>query len=218
LNATFNTLEGCVTETGTVGFDLDMTLIDSRSAIMGSFAAVARETGVPLDLEQADARLGIKLEDELAHWFPPEQIEATAVIYRRNYIKLAAEHTDRLPGAAEAIRAVREAGNRAVIITAKHEISVEPSLRATGLEADEVFTFVHGPEKAVVLRRIGAVAYVGDTPADMAAGRAAGAVAVGVPTGSFSREDLTRAGAGVVLTDLTEFPEWYRRWRTPRRS
>jgi phosphoglycolate phosphatase len=206
-----------VTVTGTIGFDLDMTLIDSRPAIMGSFAAVARESGVPIDLEQADARLGIKLEDELAHWFPPDRVDAAARIYRQNYIRLAPDHTAPLPGAAAAIEAVRAAGNRAVIITAKHEISVEPSLRATGLRADEVFTFVHGPEKATVLATIGAVAYVGDTPADIAAGTAAGITAVGVPTGSFSATDLTDAGADVVLTDLTEFPEWYRRWRTPRR-
>jgi phosphoglycolate phosphatase len=196
---------------GTVGFDLDMTLIDSRPAILASFAAVARETGVPLDLEQADARLGIKLEDELGYWFPPDRIEAAAQIYRRNYITLAPDNTAALPGAAEAIRAVRDAGNRAVIITAKHLVSVEPSLRATGLEADEIFTFVHGPEKAVVMREIGVVAYVGDTPADVDAATAAGAVAVGVPTGSFGAEDLARAD--VVLRDLTEFPEWYRRWR-----
>ena len=56
-----------------------------------------------------------------------------------------------------------------MIITAKHPISVEPSLAAVKLDADEVFTHVHGPEKAAVLTQIGAAVYVGDTPADMAA-------------------------------------------------
>jgi len=200
--------------TGPVGFDLDMTLIDSRATILASFAAVARETGVTIDLAQADARLGIKLEDELSYWFPPDQIADAAEIYRRNYIKLAPQQTTALPGAARAIAAVREAGSRAVIITAKHPISVEPSLRAVQLEADEVFTFVHGPEKAVVLREIAAAVYVGDTPADMEAARSAEATAVGVPTGSFGATELEDAGADVVLADLTAFPEWYRRWRT----
>ena len=200
--------------TGPVGFDLDMTLIDSRATILASFAAVARETGVTIDLAQADARLGIKLEDELSYWFPPDQIADAAEIYRRNYITLAPENTAALPGAAAAIRAVRDAGNRAVIITAKHRVSVEPSLRAVQLEADEVFTFVHGPEKAVVLREIAAAVYVGDTPADMEAARSAEATAVGVPTGSFGATELEDAGADVVLADLTAFPEWYRRWRT----
>jgi len=195
---------------GPVGFDLDMTLIDSRSAILASFAELGRDTATTIDLEAVDQRLGIKLEDELAFWYPPDRRAAAAAIYRRHYVRLAGQMTTALPGAHEALAAVRAAGERAVIITAKHAISVEPSLRAVGLEADEVFTFVHGPEKAAVLSRISAAAYVGDSPPDMAAAAQAGVRAVGVPTGSFSADDLTRAGAEVVLGSLTDFPAWYR--------
>jgi phosphoglycolate phosphatase-like HAD superfamily hydrolase len=34
--------------------------------------------------------------------------------------------------------------------------------------------------------------------------------AVGVTTGSFSRDELAAAGAGVVLGSLADFPAWYR--------
>lgn len=197
--------------TGPVGFDLDMTLINSRPAILASFAAVARETGVPIDLAASDTRLGIKLEDELGHWFPPDRIAEASAIYRRHYIHLAAGNTDALPGAAAALAAVRTTGQRAVIITAKHQVSVEPSLRASGLSADEIFTSVHGLEKAEVLAKIGASVYVGDTPSDVAAALTAGAVAVAVSTGSFDAAGLRAAGAEVVLGSLTEFPEWYSR-------
>jgi phosphoglycolate phosphatase len=125
-------------------------------------------------------------------------------------VRLAEQMTTALPGAHEALDAVRAAGERVVIITAKHQISVEPSLKAVGLCADEVFTFVHGPEKAAVLSRINAVAYVGDSPPDMAAAVEAGVRAVGVATGSFSGQDLARAGADVVLDSLAGFPAWYR--------
>ena len=195
---------------GPVGFDLDMTLIDSRLAILASFAGLGRDTATTIDLEAVDRRLGIKLEDELAFWYPPDQRAAAAAIYRRHYVRLAAQMTTALPGAHEALAAVRAAGERVVIITAKHAVSVEPSLRAVGLEADEVFTFVHGPEKAAVLNRISAAAYVGDSPPDMAAAVQARVRAVGVATGSFSADDLTRAGAEVVLGSLTDFPAWYR--------
>jgi len=195
---------------GPVGFDLDMTLIDSRPAILASFAGLGRDTATAIDLEAVDSRLGIKLEDELACWYPPDQRAAAAAIYRRHYVRLAEQMTTTLPGAQQALAAVRAAGERVVIITAKHAISVAPSLRAVGLEADEVFTFVHGPEKAAVLSRISAAAYVGDSPPDMAAAAQAGVRAVGVPTGSFSADDLTRAGAEVVLGSLTDFPAWYR--------
>jgi phosphoglycolate phosphatase len=199
---------------GPVGFDLDMTLIDSRPAIMASFEATSRDMSAGIDLDAVDGRLGIKLEDELAYWFPPERVAEAAACYRRHYVRLAAEKTSALPGAREALAAVRAAGERAVIITAKHPVSVGPSLRAAGLTADELFTHVHGPEKAEVLRRLSAAAYVGDTPPDIAAGISAGVRAVGVATGSFSASQLRRAGADLVLTTLEAFPAWYQGTRS----
>ena len=195
---------------GPVGFDLDMTLIDSRSAILASFAGLAQQTATAIDLAAVDRRLGIKLEDELVFWYPPDQRAAAAAIYRRHYVRLAEQLTTVLPGAHEALAAVRAAGERVVIITAKHQVSVEPSLKTSGLDADEVFTFVHGPEKAAVLNRINAAAYVGDSPPDMTDAVQAGVRAVGVATGSFSADDLARAGADVVLDSLADFPAWYR--------
>ena len=195
---------------GFAGFDLDMTLIDSRPAIMAAFAEVARETGVAIDLAAVDSRLGIKLEEEMTYWFPAEDQVAALACYRRHYVRLAADHTAALPGAADALAAVRAAGDRVVIITAKHPVSVAPSLRAAGLAADELYTHVFGPEKAEVLRALAAVAYVGDSPPDMAAAVAAGTRAVGVSTGSFGGQALYDAGAEVVLDSLTGFPSWYR--------
>jgi phosphoglycolate phosphatase len=129
-------------------------------------------------------------------------------------VQLAPQLTTLLPGAAEAMDAVQAAGERAVIITAKHPISVEPSLAAVRLTPDEVFTHVHGPEKSEVLRGLAAAAYVGDTPPDMAAARSAGVAAVGVTTGSFTAAELRAAGAEVTLASLREFPSWYAGFRT----
>jgi phosphoglycolate phosphatase len=198
---------------GPVGFDLDLTLINSRPAIMAAWSAVADELGVPIDLAEVDQRMGIKLEDEVGYWFPPPEQEAAAASYRRHYVRLAPTQTFLLPGALEAVSAVRAAGERAVIITAKHPVSVGPSLEAVDLEADEIFTHVHGPEKAAVLARLRAAIYVGDTPADMQAGHDGGAMPVGVPTGSFGPEELRAAGARIVLDSLLDFPDWYAGFR-----
>ncbi|MGH3121346.1 MAG: HAD family hydrolase, partial [Streptosporangiaceae bacterium] len=194
---------------GPVGFDLDLTLIDSQAAILAAWAEVARETGTVIDLDSVTRRLGIKLEDEAAYWFPAGQRDATADIYRRHYVRLGPGLTTPLPGAGEALAAVRAAGERAIIITAKHAVSVGPSLVTAGLEADDLYTHVYGPEKAAVLTRVGAAASVGDAPADMAAAAEAGVPGVGVATGSFSAAELMAAGAEVVLESLLEFPRWY---------
>jgi phosphoglycolate phosphatase-like HAD superfamily hydrolase len=192
-----------------VGFDLDMTLIDSRQAILASFAAVAAEAGVPIDPAGVDSRLGITLETELAHWFPADEIEPAVAIYRKHYPLLAGELTSVLPGALEALATVRGSGARVVVISAKFEPTVRYTLDALGLETDEVFGGLHGPAKGEVLATLKAAAYVGDTPADMRAAVQAGTFGVGTATGSFSASELSSAGAGVVLGALTEFPAWY---------
>src|SRR6202044_139475 len=84
---------------GPVGFDLDMTLIDSRPAILASFAELPRDTSTPIHLVAGDSRVGIKLEDELVFWYPPDQRAAAAVTYRRHYVRLAEQMTTAMPGA-----------------------------------------------------------------------------------------------------------------------
>ena len=194
---------------GPVGFDLDLTLIDSQPAIMAAWSELARETGTRIDLDSITTRLGIKLEEEVARWFPAGERDEAAASYRRHYVRLAPGLTTPLPGAAGALAAVRQAGERAIIVTAKHPVSAGPSLAAAGLEADDLYTHVYGPEKAAVLSEVGAAVYVGDAPADMGAALAAGAHGVGVTTGSFRAADLRAAGAGLVLDSLLEFPPWY---------
>ena len=112
---------------GPVGFDLDLTLIDSQPAILAAWAEVARETGARIELDSVTRRLGIKLEDEAAFWFPAGERDAATATYRRHYVRLAPRLTTPLPGAAEALAAVRRAGERALIITAKHPVSVGPA-------------------------------------------------------------------------------------------
>ena len=198
---------------GPVGFDLDLTLIDSQPAIIAAWGELARETGARIDLDSITARMGIKLEDEVARWFAAGDRDEAAASYRRHYVQLAPDLTTPLPGAAEALAAVRRAGERAIIVTAKHPVSVGPSLAAAGLEADGLYAHVYGPEKAAVLSEVGAAVYVGDAPADMGAAIAASTHAVGVTTGSFSSADLLAAGAQLVLGSLLEFPPWYAAFR-----
>jgi len=98
-----------------VGFDLDMTLIDSQRAILAAFAGVAADTGVAIDPAGVLSRLGIKLQDELAYWFPPGEVEEAVRIYRAHYLTLLQPMTRLLPGAAETLAAVRAAGAKAVV-------------------------------------------------------------------------------------------------------
>ncbi|NUO45430.1 MAG: HAD hydrolase-like protein [Streptomyces sp.] len=192
----------------TVGFDLDMTLIDSRPGIRACYVALAERTGTYIDADLAVTRLGPPLAQEMAHWFPAEQVPAVADLYRELYPTYAITGTLAMPGAREAIAAVRAAGGRAVVVTAKWEPNAKLHMEHLGMAPDAVIGNLWAEQKAVALREHGASVYVGDHVGDVRGARTAGALSVAVPTGPCSAAELTEAGADVVLDDLTRFPDW----------
>jgi uncharacterized protein len=193
----------------TVGFDLDMTLLDTRPGIGATYDALSAETGVPIDSALAVSRLGPPLTHELANWFPADQIEALAERYRAMYPELAIPPSFLLPGAREAMAAVRAHGGRVVVVTGKYASNAQLHLDHLEVEVDGLAGNLWAEEKAPALREFGASVYVGDHLSDVLAAKAAGALAVGVPTGPISADDLRAAGADVVLDDLTAFPGWF---------
>ena len=197
----------------TVGFDLDMTLIDSRPGIKAAYEALSAETGVYVDADLAVSRLGPPLEEELAHWFPAERIPAISDRYRALYPQYAIAPTLALPGAREALQAVREAGGRTLVVTAKHEPNAKLHLEHLGLEPDAVVGWLWAEAKAEALREHDARVYVGDHTGDVRGARTAGALAVTVPTGPCDAHVLRAAGADVVLPGgLPDFPAWLARY------
>lgn len=193
-----------------VGFDLDMTLLDSRPGIRKSLDALSAETRTFIDTELVLGRLGPKLEDELAHWFPAADVDAMAVRYREIYYEHCANGgTLAFEGARESVHAVRAHGGRVIAITAKAERSSWRCLEEVAIEVDAVVGHVHGDEKRDALLEHRATIYVGDTIADVRAGVDAGITAVGVTTGMHDAAQLTAAGAHVVFPTLEPFPEWF---------
>jgi phosphoglycolate phosphatase len=191
-----------------VGFDLDLTLADTRAAIGAVYAALAAETGVPIDTAAVVGRIGPPLEEELAYWFPAAEVPVMAARYRAIYPDIAIPATVLMPGAVAALDAVRARGGRAVVVSGKNQADTERTVRFLGLRADAVVGGLFGAEKGVALREHGARAYIGDHTGDVDAARAAEAVAVAVATGAFDSAALTAYGADVVLPDLLAFPEW----------
>jgi phosphoglycolate phosphatase len=190
----------------TVGFDLDMTLVDSRPGIAATYRLLAALTGVEIDTDAVVARLGPPLEQEIARWYPPDQVTTAVTRYRALYPDHAVVPSPALPGAAEAIAAVHAAGGRVLVITAKMPGLAELHLRHLGLPFDELYGFAWADGKSEALRAAGATAYVGDHVADMVAARDAGVIGIGVTTGPCSAGELVVAGADVVLPDLRGFP------------
>lgn len=186
------------------GFDLDMTLIDSRPGIKAVYDQLSAETGVVIDSALAVSRLGPPVAHELAHWFDESVVEEMAGRYRALYPSIAVEHTELLPGARSALAIAAEAGE-VLIITAKLTSNARLHVEHLRLEVDALFGDVWRAGKADILLHQGADVYVGDHVHDMEAASLAGAVGIGVATGPCGVDELQAAGATAVIRTLDEF-------------
>jgi phosphoglycolate phosphatase len=194
-----------------VGFDLDMTLVDSRPGIMATLVVLQDETGAPIATdEMLDALLRRNLDLELGDRFEPELATAWSDRFRELYVEHGVPGTHLLPGARESIAAVHEVGGRAVVVTAKYEPNAHRCLEQVGLDVDAVFGWRYAEAKGDTLRDERASVYVGDTPNDVRAAARADAHMVAVTTGPHPEAELRDAGAATVLHSLVHFPGWLR--------
>jgi phosphoglycolate phosphatase len=196
--------------TFTIGFDLDMTLIDPRPGMVLAMNRLAEETGLPLDGEYFGANLGPPLDQVLREFgVPEERIPELVHRFRASYPEIVIPATVAMPGASAALDAVTQLGGRALVVTAKYTPNAAKHLAAHGWRVDLVGD-LWSTGKAEALRAHRASAYVGDHATDVAGALAAGAIPVGVTTGPCDATMLREAGAEVVLDTLDQFPTWLR--------
>ncbi|MBO1753625.1 HAD family hydrolase [Allobranchiibius sp. CTAmp26] len=190
-----------------VGFDLDMTLVDSRQGIVECMQQVLSARGVTARDEQLWPLIGAPLEANLGHFLPDEQVHGAADDYRSAYLRHAVRLTTALPGAGELVDLIHADGGRVLVVSAKAPAAVHAVLDQVGLRPDVVVGAVFAEDKAVPLRAHAARMYVGDHQGDMYAARAASAYAVGVTTGPHDEAMLREAGADAVVPDLVRLGE-----------
>jgi len=191
----------------TVLFDLDGTLIDSIELIRRSYEHTLRvHFDRALTPEDWLAGLGRPLRWQFAHYSQdPREVEAMIATYRAyNH-----EHHDAMvtafPGAVDAVRALKDEGVALAIVTSKLNAGARRGLAIAGFQglfdtivgADDVQ--VHKPDPAPVIAALALLGrpaetavMVGDSPHDLASGRAAGARTAAVAWGPFEREELER--------------------------
>ncbi|WP_432561212.1 HAD family hydrolase [Kineococcus sp. SYSU DK003] len=198
-----------------VGFDLDMTLVDSSDGIAATLRAVLAEVGITVTAADTWPYAGMPLElilAGLAPGTPAARLEAMAARYRQLYPSLGIASVRPYPAAAAALAAPAAHGGRSLVVSAKHTPNVHRVLSVAGLagavaEAD-VTGDLFAEDKGRRLAELGATAYVGDHPGDVRAAKVAGAVPVAVTTGSHDAAALLEAGAEVVLPGLEAFGDW----------
>lgn len=189
------------------GFDLDMTLVDSRPGIAAALRRMAQERDHPIDVRRAVDRIGPPIDVVLAEQLPVDAVPDAVSSFRRHLAELlndpAAAPAPPLPGAAEALAAVQDRGGSVLVVTAKPEHLAAATMTAAGLPVDRIQGARFGTAKIPALVEAAAAVYVGDQPSDMRAALAADVLPIAVRTGGVAPSELTAAGAAHVLEDLT---------------
>ncbi|MFG0318581.1 MAG: HAD-IA family hydrolase [Planctomycetota bacterium JB042] len=205
-------------------FDLDGTLIDSIELIRRSYEHTwETHVGRPLDEAEWLAGLGRPLRYQFLQVTRDEDaIAAMTRTYRAHNL----EHHDRLvrpfDGVPAMLGALAAAGARLGIVTSKIAAAARRGLARCDLDADRFEVLIgaddverHKPEPEPVLAacaRLGVApeeaVYVGDSPHDIAAGRAAGSRTAGVLWGPFSRPTLEAAAPDVLVEAPAKLCDW----------
>jgi pyrophosphatase PpaX len=197
----------------TVLFDLDGTLIDSGEIILSSFRHATRtvlEREIP-DEVLAAAVGGSNIYDQMRA-FDEQRVEELVRVYREHNEPL---HDDLVAfgGIERVLERLKSEGRQLGIVTAKRRRTVDLAFAILPIERyfDAVVTAEqtehHKPHPEPVLtalERLGSkpadAAFVGDSPFDMGAGKAAGVFTVAVSWGKIHPvERLLDAGADTVV-------------------
>lgn len=191
-----------------IGFDLDMTLVDSAEGISEALVQVCADHGVTISLADALETIGLPLDQVFPLWLPELPYEQLLDEYRAYYGEFGIPKSVLLPGAKESIDAIHNLGGKVVVVSAKKADFVQRVLDVVGLEVESIHGYLFAEKKGAALAQEKALVYVGDHPGDIVAARTAKAFSVVVPTGPTSVEDLIEAGPDKVLASLEEFPDW----------
>ncbi|HKT06763.1 MAG TPA: HAD-IA family hydrolase [Gemmatimonadaceae bacterium] len=202
-------------------FDLDGTLADSVELILGAFRHTFNTHlgSVPPD-QVWIAGMGTPLSSQIRALVADEAlIEPMTVTYR----DWQNQHHDALlrefEGARETLSLLHDRGHDMALVTSKATEAAKRALRLMGIDAllAQVVgldsTTLHKPNPEPVLHALaqlrrtpGDAIFVGDSPHDIAAGKAAGVFTVAALWGPFTRQTLEDARPNRLIADIRDLP------------
>ncbi|HWS79398.1 MAG: HAD-IA family hydrolase [Actinomycetota bacterium] len=199
-------------------FDFDGTLVDTTEMIHQSMrhatSSVLGREDIPRETLLANVGQPLPRQMEL---IDTENAESLLEAYRSHHER----HHDALirefPGVEESLSRLRSAGIKVAVVTSKRRVSVEMALEIFPGLRNVVDRFVtmedtthHKPHPEPLLRALkllGSIpkeraAYVGDSPFDVEAAKAAELTSVAVSWGAFSEDALRASGPDHLVPDI----------------
>ncbi|HEX5937899.1 MAG TPA: HAD family hydrolase [Actinomycetota bacterium] len=225
-------VEGSIPDPIAILFDVDGTLISTGGAGTRSWRWAFEELhGIPADIGESseagmtDPVVGRSTFRKVLHRDPTEaEMRSLLAAYVERLPTEVRESTGYrvLPGAEDVLRSLHATGRVAGIVTGALEEASRIKLARGDLNrflpfggfgsdsADRIEVTRRAIERgAAMIRRElppERVHVLGDTPRDMEATTAVGAVPIGVTTGTYRADALELAGARVVISTLEDYP------------
>jgi HAD superfamily hydrolase (TIGR01509 family) len=203
-------------------FDLDGTLVDTVYAHVFAWQQALAEAGMIIEGWLIHRRIGMSgglftraVARELGRDLSAEEVQALQRRHGELFVQLLPVRRP-LPGAVDLLRFLAETGIAFGIATSGRRPLINASLAALGLgpemvvvERGEVARAKPEPDLFLVCQqRLGVEAkdcyVVGDAVWDLLAARRAGMLSIGLLSGGYGEDELSRAGAFRVYRDPAE--------------
>ncbi|MQA26742.1 MAG: HAD-IA family hydrolase [Micromonosporaceae bacterium] len=193
-------------------YDLDGVILDSRDLVATTLTSVAASAlGDAPDAEAVGRVLSLPPVEALAALGVPDAAQAFDDGFDAAYA-IHAHQARLVPGVVSGMRRLRAAGLRLGLVTLqrRHRLAMLPLQEVLDL-FDVTVAFEDAAPKPApdgVLGALGLLGvppaqawFIGDSPTDIAAGRAAGVTAAGASWGYYAAETLWEAWADPILYD-----------------
>ena len=208
-----------------VFWDLDDTVLNTLPARMDALAGTYEDClGTRPDAERVWREHNGETLEALARSLMGDDWLRFAERYRERYYAIDFE-LEPFPGVVDVLDALRADGLELAVVTSKISWGATGELTRTGL-LDRFATVVghddcdrHKPEpdplfvamERMALDEPGQIAYIGDTPSDVKAGRAAGCHAIGATWGSLDAERVRAESPDLLAEHPSEVLTYVRR-------
>jgi pyrophosphatase PpaX len=204
-------------------FDLDGTLADSVELILRCYRhTMRRHLGAERPDQEWIRGMGRPLRDQITAFArSPEEAAAMVETYVAHQRALHDELMRPYPGVVEALAALEARGVPMALVTSKRPELTRRALDRCGIlrhfdvviTPDDVTRGKPDPEPVLLaMERLGVTRhdltlFVGDSPHDIDAGRAAGVRTAAALWGPFTEEEVLRSAPDYLLRTIAELPE-----------